>query len=91
GCVAENDWTFFGDALINRALRKPQPLDSAMAEAIALIDGWEKRGNLKSSLPQQSVGVEVGIWLKPLETRMPKAGTAPVGKPSIDSLGTLQR
>ena len=26
GCVAENDWTFFGDALINNALRKPQGL-----------------------------------------------------------------
>ena len=26
GCVAENDWTFFGDAMINHALRKPQQL-----------------------------------------------------------------
>jgi hypothetical protein len=25
GCEADNDWTFFGDALVNNALRKPQP------------------------------------------------------------------
>ncbi|MCW4461597.1 C13 family peptidase [Sphingomonas sp. BT-65] len=91
GCIAENDWTFFGDALINRALRKPQPLGQAMTEAVALIDGWEKQGNLKPSLPQQSVGVEVQAWLTPLEARMPKAATQPVGRPSVDSLKDLQR
>ncbi len=91
GCVAENDWTFFGDAMINRALRKPQPLEQAANEAVALIDGWEKQGNLKPSLPQQSFGISVENWLKPLEARMPKAATQPVGKPSIDSLDSLQR
>ncbi|MGJ3629399.1 hypothetical protein AB5I41_25780 [Sphingomonas sp. MMS24-JH45] len=29
GCQADNDWTFFGDALVNTALRKPQPLAAA--------------------------------------------------------------
>jgi hypothetical protein len=29
GCAADNDWTYFGDAMINRALRKPQPLAAA--------------------------------------------------------------
>src|SRR5207253_6775375 len=41
GCVAENDWTFFGDAMINHALRKPQPLRAAFDEANGLITGWE--------------------------------------------------
>ncbi len=86
GCAAENDWTFFGDALVNRALRKPQPLEAAVTAAIAKIATWETRGKLKPSLPQQSIGVEVQAWLKPLEARMPKVATAPVGKPSVDSL-----
>lgn len=86
GCAAENDWTFFGDALVNRALRKPQPLGAAVTEAIAEIAAWETRGKLKPSLPQQSIGVEVQTWLKPLEARMPKIATQPVGKPSVDSL-----
>ncbi len=88
GCAAENDWTFFGDALVNRALRKPQPLGSAVTEAFAQIAGWETRGRLQPSLPQQSIGVEVQKWLTPLEARMPKVATQPVGKPSVDSLGT---
>lgn len=88
GCAAENDWTFFGDALVNRSLRKPQPLGSAVTEAFAQIAGWETRGRLKPSLPQQSFGVEVQKWLAPLEARMPKVATEPVGKPSVDSLGT---
>ncbi|HEY0623847.1 C13 family peptidase [Sphingomonas sp.] len=91
GCVAENDWTFFGDALINRALRKPQPLDPAIVEAMTLISGWERQGNLKPSIPQISTGVEVQQWLAPLEARMPKVATQPVGRPSVDSLGALQR
>lgn len=91
GCMAENDWTFFGDAMINRALRKPQPLAAAAGEAIALIGQWEQRGNLKPSMPQQSIGVDVGAWLTPLEARMPKVASAPVGRPSIDSLQDLQR
>lgn len=91
GCMAENDWTFFGDALINRALRKPQPLGSAVTEATGLIAGWEQQGNLKPSLPQQSIGAEVRTWLAPLEARMPKAATQPVGRPSVDSLTQLRR
>ncbi|MBX3593234.1 C13 family peptidase [Sphingomonas sp.] len=91
GCVSENDWTFFGDAAINHALRKPQPLGAAMTEATALIGQWEKQGNLKPSLPQQSVGVEVQKWLAPLEARMPGTATQPVGRPSIDSLKDMRR
>lgn len=86
GCTAENDWTFFGDALVNRALRKPQPLASAAEEAVAQIARWESDARLKPSLPQRSIGDGVAAWLTPLEARMPKVATPPVGKPSIDSL-----
>jgi len=86
GCMAENDWTFFGDALVNRALRKPQPLAGAAEEAVAQIARWESDARLKPSLPQRSIGDGVAAWLTPLEARMPKVATPPVGKPSIDSL-----
>lgn len=91
GCVAENDWTFFGDALVNRALRKPQPLGSAVSEAIAQISGWETKAGLKPSLPQQSIGAEAQKWLAPLEARMPRVATQPVGRPSADSLQNPSR
>jgi Peptidase C13 family len=84
GCAPGNDWTFFGDALINNALRKPQPLDKAVVEAITLINQWEMAKNLLPSLPQSSVGEKTGAWLPTLEARMPKVASAKVGKPAID-------
>ena len=82
GCTADNDWTFFGDALINRALRKPQPLAAASQEALGLIAGWEASNRYDPSYPQVAMGSGVDSWLKPLEARMPKTATQPVGKPS---------
>jgi hypothetical protein len=80
GCAADNDWTFFGDAMINRALRKPQPLAEASGEAVALIAAWERSKGYKPSMPQVGIGGGVAAWLKPLEARMPKDATPPVGR-----------
>jgi len=85
GCRAENDWTFFGDALVNHALRKPQPLDDALIEARETISGWETTGDLPPSNPQATIGEGVEAWLVPLEARMPKVATAPVGAPATDA------
>ena len=86
GCQADNDWTFFGDALVNNALRRPQPLAAAADEARATIAGWEGRYGLQPSQPQVAMGVSVGPWLAALEARMPQAVTAPVGAPAISSM-----
>lgn len=83
GCVSDNDWTFFGDALVNHALRKPQPLAAAVAEATTLISGWERGEALTSSNPQVSIGADVARWLTPLESRSPRAASAPVGRSAI--------
>lgn len=86
GCLAENDWTFFGDAMLNHALRKPQPLAKASDEARTMIGEWESSAHLPSSDPQVSMGDKVSAWLAPLEARMPRTPTAPVGRPAIDAL-----
>jgi hypothetical protein len=88
GCVADNDWTFFGDALINQALRKPAPLAAAFEEARALVGGWEARARFTSSNPQISVGADAG-WLAVLDARAPKVAGAPVGRPAIALLPNL--
>jgi Peptidase C13 family len=84
GCAPGNDWTFFGDALINNALRKPQPLDKAVVEAMTLINQWEIAKGLLSSFPQSSVGDGTKVWLPALEARIPKLATAKVGRPAIE-------
>lgn len=86
GCQADSDWTFFGDALINQALRKPQPLAEAGKEAAALIDGWEARGKLTPSLPQTLIGARAEAWLRQLDARAPKVPSAPVGRPAVSLL-----
>ncbi|MDP1027383.1 C13 family peptidase [Sphingomonas sp. KR1UV-12] len=84
GCRADNDWTFFGDAMVNHALRKGQPLARAAAEARATIAGWEKAGDLEPSRPQVSIGAGTARWLAALEPA--PDGGAPVGRPATDAL-----
>jgi len=85
GCQADNDWTFFGDALINNALRKPASFTAASAEATRTIAGWEGTYRLEPSQPQVVIGDLVSSWLPALEARTPRSSTQPVGTPSINS------
>ena len=91
GCEADRDWTFFGDAMINHALRQPVPLAKAGEDARALIAQWEKQGDVTPSQPQISIGSGVAKWLVPLEARMPKTATAMVGRPAISILSDQGR
>lgn len=86
GCAPGNDWTFFGDALINNGLRKHQPFQKATQEATGLIRQWEERAKLTPSHPQTFIGGKSNVWLVPLEAKMPKAAMPKVGKAAIDSI-----
>jgi hypothetical protein len=85
GCEAENDWTFYGDAMINRALRKPQPLAEAAREANRTIAGWEASLRLFSSLPQFTIGDRARTWLSKLEERIPAQASEPVGRSAFEA------
>ena len=86
GCQADSDWTFFGDALINNALRKAQTLAAADVEAAGLISEWEQRGGLLPSQPQIAIGPRAARWLDVLEAHIPPAATQPVGRPAVTLL-----
>jgi hypothetical protein len=86
GCQAGNDWTFFGDALINHAFRQPLPLDIQLQRAVALIAAAEDREQLEPSNPQVSEGSDTAKWLDALEQREPRSTTDPVGQ-SVLGLG----
>jgi hypothetical protein len=83
GCQADNDWTFFGDAFINHALREPTPTLDAFAAARTRITQWEVALRLSPSNPQVDVGTHAQDWLTKLDTRIPKTATAPSGKPAF--------
>lgn len=91
GCVADNDWTFFGDAMINHALRKPQPLRAAFTEANALITSWEAQFPVQPSQPQVSIGTGAERWLAVLDRRAPATASRPVGRPAVESSRELMR
>ncbi|HYD11599.1 MAG TPA: C13 family peptidase [Allosphingosinicella sp.] len=91
GCVADNDWTFFGDAMINHALRKPQPLRAAFTEAKALITSWEAQFPVRPSEPQVSIGAGAERWLAALDRRLPPAASQPVGRPAVETSRELMR
>ena len=86
GCQAGNDWTLFGDALINHAFRQPLPFDVQFRRAEALISAAEEHAGLQPSNPQISIGSETSAWLNALDVRASKIASAPVGEP-IPGLG----
>lgn len=86
GCQAGNDWTFFGDALINHAFRQPLPLAVQLQRASALIAAAESRERLTPSNPQVNTGSDTDRWLNRLEEREPRTTSDPVGQ-SVLGLG----
>ena len=81
GCTAGNDWTFFGHALINQAMRRPDTFARQFRRAFVSILGWERRLELEPSSPQISIGSDTAGWLSALDARAPKIASAPVGQP----------
>jgi hypothetical protein len=86
GCQAGNDWTFFGDALVNHAFRQPLPLDIQLQRASALIAAAESRDDLTPSNPEVNTGADTGKWLSALDRREPQTTSDPVGQ-SVLGLG----
>jgi hypothetical protein len=57
GCQPEREWTFFGDAYFNHALRSGSSMVSAFDQAKTLIERWEREQNMTPpSNPQRYVG-----------------------------------
>jgi hypothetical protein len=84
GCIASNDWTFFGHALINQAMRQPDTFVRQFRRAFVTIYGWEKKIGADPSNPQISVGKDTAAWLAALDARVPKDSSASVGNPPAE-------
>jgi hypothetical protein len=79
GCDAGNDWTFFGYALINQAMRQPDTFERQFRRAFVTILEWEKQLGIKPSRPRISVGADSARWLAALDSRPQQVANAPVG------------
>lgn len=70
GCEPENEWTFFGDALFNHALRNGDNLIQGFDNAKIMIEGWERARSLSPpSNPQRYVGAHAEQMLNEAESR----------------------
>jgi hypothetical protein len=56
GCEDRREWTYFGDAFFNRALRRERSFERAFQRARRTIGRWEAREKLARSLPQIAGG-----------------------------------
>jgi len=68
GCQPENEWTFFGDAFFNHALRNGDSLIQGFDNAKRQIERWERERNLSPpSNPQRYVGARAEQMLRRAE------------------------
>jgi hypothetical protein len=66
GCEDRREWTYFGDAFFNQALRQERSFERAFLHASELIAGWEAKEKLTQSLPQIAVGEALRARLEQL-------------------------
>jgi len=71
GCAPNNEWTFFGDALINHGVMQGKPLMQAFEEGRGLITQWEQRERVTASNPQSYVGDNALRALQAIEGPLP--------------------
>jgi hypothetical protein len=66
GCSDANEWTRFGDAFFNQALRSTQDFRVAFDIAAALVAEWERADGREASQPQIALGPEIEPVLEQL-------------------------
>jgi tetratricopeptide (TPR) repeat protein len=64
GCKNGNEWTYFGDALFNTALRRTSDLRDAFSRASSLVRKHERQRGLTPSNPQMAGGENIEHMLK---------------------------
>jgi hypothetical protein len=72
GCEDRREWTYFGDAFFNQALRKESSFVRAFDHAKRTIAGWEAEQKLLRSLPQIAGGEAIRARLEALAKARPE-------------------
>ncbi len=72
GCSHENDWTYFGRAYFDQALRGTFSFIDAFPRAAKTVGKWEKEQKLEPSEPQIHIGAAIKPKLREIEARLKK-------------------
>ncbi|MBF4521134.1 peptidase C13 family protein [Acinetobacter towneri] len=77
GCSNEADYTYFGRAFFDQAMREQNSFANAFSEAKATVAKWEQAQGFAPSEPQWSMGKNMELMLPQLEQRLfPQSGMA---------------
>ena len=92
GCSNENDWTYFGKAYFDEALRKTTSFTDAFALAKPVIEAREKKDDYTPSDPRIAEGAGIKVKLAALQAQLSGAGRiAPAASPSAPIVDAASR
>jgi len=90
GCGNENEWTYFGNAYFNEALRRTHSFEEAFKLATPIIAAREKKDKFEPSSPQMALGAAMRDKLAALEQQLAHGASgaiaAPAGEQSPDKI-----
>lgn len=70
GCSNEADYTYFGRAFFDQAMREQTSVTAAFEQAKATVAQWESAQGFEASEPQWSIGKNMEFMLPQLEQRL---------------------
>ena len=70
GCSNEADYTYFGRAFFDQAMREQTSVSAAFKQTKATVAQWEKAQGFEPSEPQWSIGKNMEFMLPQLEQRL---------------------
>ena len=70
GCSNEADYTYFGRAFFDQAMREQTSVSAAFEQAKATVAQWESAQGFEASEPQWSIGKNIEFMLPQLEQRL---------------------
>ena len=75
GCSNEADYTYFGRAFFDQAMREKNSIGAAFEQSKATVAQWETAQGFEASEPQWSIGKNMEFMLPQLEQRLFPAAT----------------
>lgn len=74
GCTNEAEWTYFGKAYFDEALRSTRSFAKAFDSALAVVAARERSQGFEPSLPQMAMGAALAPRLERLELQLQAGG-----------------